>query len=222
MPDSETALEQLIKNGDPATAILVIVCICAVLYAYRKQLYEVFETYVMGNLFKKSKKLEDIVDDDSDEEEQKDEKSSQVTEILQMLSELKEELSSVKEQQIILSGNQDRFQKEIESIASELVDSKDKMNQIFDSQEFLMMADKEDKKAYITREYNHFYVQLQKIDLYSKETIEKIYEIYLKENGDTFVAGMMTSIRSLPVVPQITAEDLLIADPRDNQSKSKD
>ena len=170
----------------------------------------------MGKLLKKKKNVEEIVDH---QDKKCHDNTLQIKEVLNMLSELKDELASMKEQQILLSANQDKFQKEIESIASELVDSKEKMNQIFDSQEFLMMADKEDKKAYITREYNHFYVQLQKIDLYSKETIEKIYEIYLKENGDTFVAGMMTSIRSLPVVPQITAEDLLLADPRDKQSR---
>ena len=218
MPDSSTVIEQLLDKGDPTTIIIAFICFCAVLYAYRKPLYDFFETYFMGKLFKKEKST----DKSSEHQKEDKSKSSQVAEVLRVLSELKDELHNVKEQQIILSGNQDKFQKEIESIALELVDSRDKMNQIFDSQEFLMMADKEDKKAYITREYNHFYVQLHKIDLYSKETIEKIYEIYLKENGDTFVAGMMTSIRSLPVVPQITTEDLLVADPRKNQTNDSD
>ena len=204
MPDLNDTIGGILQNADPGSLLISCICICLVLYAYRNQLYEIFETYVMGKLFKKNK-----VNVSELEKENKKEPKDRGEDILTAITELRNEVAAIKKQQEIMSVNQDKFQKDMDSIMSELSESKEKMNQIFDYQEFLMMADKEDKKAYITREYNYYFIRLKKIDLYSKETLEKIYEIYLKENGDTFVAGMMSSIRSLPVVPQITTEDLM-------------
>lgn len=61
----------------------------------------------------------------------------------------------------------------------------------------LMESDKEAIKAYIIEQY-HKYYNLKYIDIYTLECIEKRYEKYLKENGNTFISILMKRLRSLP------------------------
>lgn len=183
-----------LKTIDPVNLGLICCFAGFVLYTYRTPIINYINGRFNIKLFGKS--------NNNTKEEVKD------NEIITVLMELKDEISEIKEKQSGVIESQEALQKEISSFKE---DTHDKMNRISDVQEFLLISDKEDKKAFITREYNYFYISLKKIDLYSRETIEKIYELYLQENGDTFVAGMMSAIRSLEVVPQITKDDLIKA-----------
>lgn len=194
--ENPTFLEML-KKTDPVSLGIAAICLFIIVFLYRKQLYDVFETYVMGRIFKKKEEEEKNDDDDDSDKKSNDD-------VFTLLLSLQDEVQQMKETQKEISVNQDRLSDNIMNIQAELSITHDKMNRISESQEFLMASDKEDKKAFITREYNYFCGKVQKIDLYSKETIEKIYELYLKEGGDTFVAGMMSSIRSLQTIGQPT------------------
>lgn len=67
--------------------------------------------------------------------------------------------------------------------------------------EILINSDKDSIKAWIT-EKHHFYCYKQKwIDDYSLDCIEKRFSIYQKENGNSFVEGLMEDIRKLPQQP---------------------
>lgn len=193
MPEIDPTFLDWLANIDHTNLGIVCALVGFILYTYRPQIFAFIDKKFGTNLSEKST--------DSTEDKQQDE-------IISVLMELKSEIADMKEKQAGIIESQDNLQKEISSFKK---DTHDKMNSISDCQDFLLNADKEDKKAFITREYNYFYISLKKIDLYSRETIERIYELYLQENGDTFVAGMMTAIRSLEVVPQITNEDLIKA-----------
>lgn len=63
--------------------------------------------------------------------------------------------------------------------------------------ELLIASDRDDIRAWITKEHHHF-VRLGKIDDYSLDCIEKRYAHYTKEGGNSYVEDLMTEIRALP------------------------
>ena len=66
--------------------------------------------------------------------------------------------------------------------------------------ELLTESDKDDIKAFITREYHYFCEQKKWIDDYSMDCIEKRFEHYQQEGGNTFVGTLVEQLRSLPRV----------------------
>lgn len=184
---------------DPFSVLVCAIIVGYFIYKNAGSLSSLAENFVLGKIFKSKMK------DDSEAEAKEREKERQ--EILDAIGGLKSEIASLKgmvkesnDDQTDLHNEFNEFKDEIHGKINEISDSVDHVSS---TTEFLMNADKEDKKAFIIGQYNQFVMEAGKIDIYSKDTIEKIYDIYLKENGDTFVASMMTSIRNLPLVPQI-------------------
>lgn len=72
--------------------------------------------------------------------------------------------------------------------------------------EMLIESDREAIKSYITEQHHLFVYEKGWVDDYSLDCLEKRYAIYEKENGNTFVLGLMNEIRSLPKIPPNEAE----------------
>ena len=203
--DSEGTFQQVISKIDPATIGIIIIVIIAVVYKYRAQIGNFFETFVTGYLMKKKHEdpIEKVIGAEEDEDLSK--------QLVSVLSDVRDELKNIRSSQSSLAEKQETLFEELHDLkqtnASDMALLNAKLETVSNQCEFLMDSDKEDKKAYIISAYNHFYVVLGKIDIYNKESLEKIYDLYLLENGDTFVAGLMTAIRSLQVVPHITEDD---------------
>lgn len=184
---------------DPFSVVVCAIIVGYIIYKNAGSISSLAENFVLGKIFKTKMK------DDSEAEAKEREKERQ--EILDAIGVLRSEIASLKgmvkentDDQSHLHNEFNAFKDEIHGKVNEISDSVDHVSA---STEFLMNADKEDKKAFIIGQYNKFVMEAKEIDIYSKDTLEKIYDIYLKENGDTFVASMMTSIRNLPLVPQI-------------------
>ena len=62
----------------------------------------------------------------------------------------------------------------------------------------LKESDKDDIKAYITREHHYFCYTKGWIDDFSMDCIEKRYAHYVEEEGNSFVLDLMTELRALP------------------------
>lgn len=62
----------------------------------------------------------------------------------------------------------------------------------------LIESDKDDIKAYITREHHYFCYQKGWIDDFSLDCIEHRYNHYEKEGGNSFIAHFMDQLRALP------------------------
>lgn len=84
-------------------------------------------------------------------------------------------------------------QKETDKI---LKDLSDKIDMLIDS-------DKDAIKAYITREHHFFCYQQGWIDDFSLDCLEKRYQHYSDQGGNSFIAGFMDELRSLPNQQQI-------------------
>lgn len=78
---------------------------------------------------------------------------------------------------------------------------KDGVDKLTNKINLLIDSDREDIKAFIVREHHYFCYQKKWIDDYSLECLEKRFEYYDVEGGNSFVENMMKEIRSLPKYP---------------------
>ena len=87
-----------------------------------------------------------------------------------------------------------KLREQISGVASQVSNLTDKIN-------LLVESDKDDIKAFITREYHYFCEQKGWIDDYSMDCIEKRYGHYIEERGNSFVKQLMEQLRALPRKP---------------------
>lgn len=90
--------------------------------------------------------------------------------------------------------NIERFEK-IENQVSEM---KESINKIATTVDTLMESDKDAIKAWITKEHHYFCYQKGWIDDYSMDCLERRYDHYVEEHGNSFVADLMNEVRDLP------------------------
>lgn len=95
----------------------------------------------------------------------------------------------------------ERNEKALAELKSEQDKISDALSSLMDRIELLVNSDKDDIKAFITREHHYFCYQKGWIDDYSLDCIEKRYEHYVKEKGNSFIEGFMEEIRELPKRP---------------------
>ena len=67
--------------------------------------------------------------------------------------------------------------------------------------DLLIESDKDDIKAYITKEHHYFCYQKGWIDDFSLDCLERRYQHYADEGGNSFITGFMNELRSLPKHP---------------------
>lgn len=85
----------------------------------------------------------------------------------------------------------DELETSVKSIA-------DNMNNLNDKVNILMESDKDDIKAWITREHHYFCYQKGWIDDYSLDCLERRYEHYKEEHGNSFIGELVNEVRNLP------------------------
>ena len=64
--------------------------------------------------------------------------------------------------------------------------------------DMLIDSDKDDIKSYITREHHYFCYQVGWIDDFSLDCLERRYQHYADEGGNSFIEGFMNELRALP------------------------
>ena len=64
--------------------------------------------------------------------------------------------------------------------------------------DMLIDSDKDDIKSYITRQHHYFCYQVGWIDDFSLDCLERRYEHYAEEGGNSFIEGFMNELRALP------------------------
>jgi len=102
--------------------------------------------------------------------------------------ESKQETSKVREE----------LRKDIGDLKQSMNDIKNSVNGITKTVDLLMDSDKDDIKAYITREHHYFCYKVGYIDDYNLDCIERRYSHYKNEGGNSFIADLMSEIRALP------------------------
>ena len=107
----------------------------------------------------------------------------------------------VKERIMKIFNKQSKKEKELEQLQQQELDIKELRKNIESIQSninLLIESDKDDIKAYIT-EKHHFYCYQQKyIDDYTLNCLEKRFNHYEVEGGNSFVRNLMDELRALP------------------------
>ena len=107
----------------------------------------------------------------------------------------------VKERIMKMFNKQSKKEKELEQLQQQELDIRELRKNIESIQSninLLIESDKDDIKAYIT-EKHHFYCYQQKyIDDYTLNCLEKRFNNYETEGGNSFVHNLMDELRALP------------------------
>ena len=77
----------------------------------------------------------------------------------------------------------------------------DKIDTLQQDVQLLKDSDKDDIKSYITSEFYRF-SQQGWIDSFSLDCLERRYDHYIKEDGNSFIKSLMQRIRKLPIKEQ--------------------
>lgn len=109
---------------------------------------------------------------------------------------IKKEYSSNKE--LLLEERLCRGAQKMNDLSTEQENIKKQLDQINSNVQLLIESDKDDIKSWLTERY-HYFKKLGKIDSYSLDCIEKRYEHYKDEKGNSFIASLMSEIRDLPI-----------------------
>ena len=83
-----------------------------------------------------------------------------------------------------------------------LEDITDSINDLKDETQLLISSDKDAIKAFITEKHHYFCYNQKWIDDYSLDVLERRYEHYVDEKGNSFIKDLMEELRELPRVPQ--------------------
>ena len=101
--------------------------------------------------------------------------------------ELKQKLQKQNQTIAILKNNQQTTDKILQNLSAKI--------------DMLIDSDKDDIKSYITREHHYFCYQVGWIDDFSLDCLERRYQHYEDEGGNSFIAGFMNELRALPKQP---------------------
>ena len=106
-----------------------------------------------------------------------------------------------------------KFNKTLEDIQASLVLLHDKIDkQELRLEEFeialsdLTISDMHDIKSWIVEQYHRFYINQGWIDAFNAETIDRRYEDYKKEGGNSYIDTIMDRLHELPMDPPINRE----------------
>lgn len=104
---------------------------------------------------------------------------------------------------------------QIKKLEEKNAEQDEKITQILDSQnkiqenmdiiikqiQSLISSDRDSIKTYITKDHHYFCYEAGWIDDYNLDCLEKRYQKYVEEGGNSFISSLMEEIRSLPRQP---------------------
>lgn len=93
----------------------------------------------------------------------------------------------------------------VENTVNEL---KENFNEMKDDVKLLIASDKDDIKADLTKNHHYFCYRLKWIDDYSLDCMERRYEHYKDEKGNSFIDQLMNEVRALPKKPADTPREV--------------
>ena len=93
-----------------------------------------------------------------------------------------------------------KHDKDLENLTQQIGGVADQVSNLATKVDLLVDSDKDDIKAFITREY-HYFCAKGWIDDYSMDCIEKRYQHYIDEKGNSFIEHLIAELRLLPKKP---------------------
>lgn len=96
---------------------------------------------------------------------------------------------------------EERLQKGAETMDSLKTNQEDTdtvLNELSKKIDMLVNSDKDAIKSYITKEHHYFCYQVGWIDDFSLDCLERRYQHYEDQGGNSFIGGLMNDLRNLP------------------------
>ena len=91
-------------------------------------------------------------------------------------------------------SNEERLDK----LETNMTKMSENINHITDKVDLLVKSDRDDIKAFITKEHHYFCYDKGWIDDYSLDCLEHRFQHYQEEEGNSFIEGLMKELRALP------------------------
>ena len=95
-----------------------------------------------------------------------------------------------------------KYEEEIKALKENQEKMSESINKLSANVELLIDSDKDDIKSFITKEYHYFVEQKGWIDKFSFDCIEKRFNHYRDEGGNSFIEDLMSELRKLPKQPK--------------------
>ena len=95
-----------------------------------------------------------------------------------------------------------KYEEEIKALKENQEKMSESINRLSANVELLIDSDKDDIKSFITKEYHYFVEQKGWIDKFSFDCIEKRFNHYKDEGGNSFIEDLMNELRQLPKQPK--------------------
>lgn len=96
----------------------------------------------------------------------------------------------------------ERIDKKLENYDKVLDNITESIKDLKNETQLLLSSDKDAIKAFITEKHHYFCYTQKWIDDYSLDVLERRYEHYVDEKGNSFIKDLMEELRELPRVPQ--------------------
>lgn len=74
----------------------------------------------------------------------------------------------------------------------------DQIDNLTKSLQCLIESDKDDIKSWIVEKHHHYCYEVGSVDYYILESIERRYDHYKKEGGNSYIDTLMEELRALP------------------------
>lgn len=74
------------------------------------------------------------------------------------------------------------------------------MEKILNVVKLFLESDRNNIKSWIVEKHHHFCYEVKAIDYFSLESIERKYEHYKKEDGNSYVTTLMEELKALPKI----------------------
>lgn len=75
------------------------------------------------------------------------------------------------------------------------------LNSLNENVDLLIQSDKDAIKSFITKEHHYYCYQVGWIDDYNLDCLERRYDHYVEEQGNSFIEQLMEELRALPKEP---------------------
>lgn len=106
--------------------------------------------------------------------------------ILEQINDLKKDFAEHKKEH-------QEIKNDIQEIKEELIDNKDSIKK-------LVLSDRNDIKSWLV-EKHHFFMEQGWIDDYSMDTVNRRFDDYVDEGGNSYAKSLVDSLRDLPKQP---------------------
>lgn len=94
--------------------------------------------------------------------------------------------------------NTEDLHQKITEITEMTLKQQDQIDNLTKSLQCLIESDKDDIKSWIVEKHHHYCYEVGSVDYYILESIERRYDHYKKEGGNSYIGTLMEELRALP------------------------